>query len=88
METVTRSNTQIAQALYGYFGEGNVPAILDLLTDDIKWTCPGPKEILPYTDQQRLKYFFRQLSQVQTEKTFLPQKLKSFFKTHFYPKTK
>ena len=28
-----------------YFGEGNVSAIQELVTDDIKWTCPVPTEI-------------------------------------------
>ncbi len=48
METAVMTNTEIAQAVYTYFGEGNVAAILNLVTDDIKWTCPGPTEILPY----------------------------------------
>lgn len=48
-------NKQIAQDLYRYFGEGNVPAILGLLTDDIKWICPGPKEILPYAREYKGK---------------------------------
>src|SRR6476646_3065336 len=48
METAIMTNKEMAQALYDYFGEGNVPAILDLVTDDIKWTCPGPTDILPY----------------------------------------
>ena len=48
MESSTSANTEMAQAVYSNFGEGNVPAILNLLTDDIKWTCPGPIDILPY----------------------------------------
>ncbi|MFE3866603.1 nuclear transport factor 2 family protein [Flavobacterium sp. LS2P90] len=48
METTVMTNKKIAQAVYDYFGQGNVSAILDLVTDDIKWTCPGPTEILPY----------------------------------------
>jgi len=48
MEATTMSNAQIAQELYRLFGEGNVSAILELVTDDIKWTCPGPTDILPY----------------------------------------
>jgi uncharacterized protein len=48
METDMKTNKQVAQDLYRYFGEGNIPAILELLTDDIKWTCPGPNDILPY----------------------------------------
>lgn len=67
MENSARTNTEIAQALYAYFGEGNLPAILDLLTDDIKWTCPGPKAILPYTGvfhgKEGVTEFFKQISE-------------------------
>lgn len=63
METAVMTNKDIAQAVYNYFGEGNVPAILDLVTDDIKWTCPGPTEILPYAQvyngKQGVADFFR-----------------------------
>ena len=50
METAkaATTNAQIAQSLYDLFGQGNMDAILELLTDDIKWTCPGPTAILPY----------------------------------------
>ena len=48
METAVVTNKETAQAVYDYFGQGNVPAILELVTDDITWTCPGPTEILPY----------------------------------------
>jgi uncharacterized protein len=63
METAVMTTKETAQAVYTYFGEGNVPAILDLLTDDIKWTCPGPTEILPYarvySGKQEVADFFR-----------------------------
>ena len=36
METAVMTNKDIAQTLYKHFGEGNVPAILKLVTDDIK----------------------------------------------------
>lgn len=48
MQTEVMTNTHTTQELYRLFGEGNVPAILELLTNDIKWTCPGPTTILPY----------------------------------------
>ena len=48
METAVMTNKEMAQAVYDYFGKGDVPAILELVTDDIKWTCPGPTNILPY----------------------------------------
>jgi uncharacterized protein len=63
METTVMTNKEVAQALYDYFGQGNVPAILDLVTDDIKWTCPGPTDILPYAQvyngKKGVEEFFR-----------------------------
>ncbi len=48
METLVITNKESVQTLYDLFGKGNVPAILELVTDDIKWTCPVPASILPY----------------------------------------
>jgi ketosteroid isomerase-like protein len=63
METTVMTNKEMSQALYDYFGQGNVAAILDLVTDDIKWTCPGPTEILPYAQvyngKKGVEEFFR-----------------------------
>jgi uncharacterized protein len=63
METAVMTNKDIAQTLYKHFGEGNVPAILKLVTDDIKWTCPGPTGILPYAQvyygKEGVEEFFR-----------------------------
>jgi len=42
------TNKESTMELYDLFGKGDVPAILELVTDDITWTCPGPTEILPY----------------------------------------
>jgi uncharacterized protein len=58
-----KTNKQIVQDVYRFFEEGNVPAIQDLLADDIKWTCPGPTEILPYArvynGKEQVADFFR-----------------------------
>jgi ketosteroid isomerase-like protein len=63
METTVMTNKEMAQAVYDYFGQGNVAAILELVTDDIKWTCPGPTEILPYAQvyngKKGVEEFFR-----------------------------
>ncbi len=63
METTVSSNKEMVQALYDNFGKGNVPAILDLVTDDIKWTCPGPTDVLPYAQvyngKKGVEEFFR-----------------------------
>ena len=77
METAVMTNKEIAQALYGFFGEGNVPAILDSLTDDIKWTCPGPTEILPYArvykGKQQVGEFFRLINENKEFPKFEPR---------------
>ena len=33
--------TEIVQGLYAAFGRGDVPALLDLLSDDVEWTHRG-----------------------------------------------
>jgi uncharacterized protein len=77
METVVMTNKEIAQALYGYFGDGDVLAILNLLTDDIKWTCPGPTEILPYAriykGKQEVGDFFRLINENKEFPKFEPR---------------
>ena len=63
MEISLMTNKEMTMALYDYFGQGNVPAILDMVTDDIKWTCPGPSDILPYAQEyhgkEGVEEFFR-----------------------------
>ncbi|MDB5228768.1 MAG: hypothetical protein JWN78_2961 [Bacteroidota bacterium] len=65
METATMTNTMVVQQAYGHFGSGNIPALLDSLTDDVKWHEPGPKEILPwvgtYNGKQGVGEFFTTL---------------------------
>lgn len=77
MDTKAMTNTQIAQSLYHYFDEGNVPAILDLLTDDIIWTCPGPTDILPYArvykGKQEVTNFFKLIQENKDFQKFEPR---------------
>ena len=40
METTTKTNTQAVQECFGYFGAGNIPALLNELTGDVKWISP------------------------------------------------
>lgn len=39
------NNLRVAQGIYSAFGNGDIPAILTLLADDIEWEHPGPSEI-------------------------------------------
>jgi ketosteroid isomerase-like protein len=40
-----RTNAEVVQETYEAVGRGDVPALLDLLTDDVEWTFQGPSAI-------------------------------------------
>jgi ketosteroid isomerase-like protein len=40
-----RSNVDVVQRTYEAVGRGDIPAVLELLTDDVEWTLQGPSTI-------------------------------------------
>ena len=46
------TNTDIVQRTYTAVGRGDIPAVLDLLTDDVEWTLQGPSRI-PFAGTRR-----------------------------------
>lgn len=42
---VVRCNVEVVQRTYDAVGPGDIVAVLDLLTDDVEWTLPGPSTI-------------------------------------------
>jgi uncharacterized protein len=42
-----RTNAEVVQRGYEAFGRGDIPALLDLLTDDVEWTLQGPS-VIPF----------------------------------------
>ena len=44
-----RTNAEVVQETYEAVGRGDIPALLDLLTDDVEWTFQGPSSI-PFRD--------------------------------------
>ncbi len=40
-----KTNTAVVQQAYAAFGQGDIPALLSLLTDDVEWSLPGPSVI-------------------------------------------
>ena len=40
-----QENVQLIQQVYEDFGRGDIPAILNILADDIDWHVPGPTDI-------------------------------------------
>ena len=46
-------NKGLVQQLYASFGRGDIPAILDSLTDDVEWHVMGPPDIVPWAGTRR-----------------------------------
>jgi ketosteroid isomerase-like protein len=42
-----RTNAVVVQQGYEAFGRGDIPALLDLLTDDVEWVYQGPS-VIPF----------------------------------------
>jgi len=60
-------NVQTAKEGYAAFGRGDMPAILELLTDDVEWIESGPPEVIPsagtYRGKEGVGRFFATLSE-------------------------
>lgn len=48
METAVLTNAMLVQESFKDFTDGNIPALLNNLAENVKWYTPGPKEILPW----------------------------------------
>ena len=42
-----QTNVAVLQQGYEAFGHGDIPAVLELLTDDVEWTMQGPS-VIPF----------------------------------------
>jgi uncharacterized protein len=47
-----RTNTDVVQQGYEAFSRGDIPAVLDLLTDDVEWIQQGPS-VIPFAGTRR-----------------------------------
>jgi len=60
-------NVQTAKDGYTAFGRGDIPAILELLTDDVEWIEPGPADVIPaagtYRGKEEVSRFFGTLGE-------------------------
>jgi hypothetical protein len=70
-------NVQTAKDGYAAFGRGDLPGILELLTDDIEWVNPGPPDVIPGAGTHRGKDavagFFGTLAQSTEFQAFEPR---------------
>jgi ketosteroid isomerase-like protein len=60
-------NVKIAQEGYAAFGRGDLPAMLELLTDDVEWIESGPADVIPaagtYRGKDGVSRFFATLGE-------------------------
>ncbi len=47
-----QTNLAVIQQAYEAFGRGDIPAVLDALTDDVEWTLQGPS-VIPFAGPRR-----------------------------------
>jgi uncharacterized protein len=72
-----QDNVQVVQQAYAAFGRGDIPAVLETLTDDVEWSVSGSPEVLPWAGQRRgreqVGQFFRALGGTLTHEAFEPR---------------
>ena len=71
-----RENAELVQRAYGNFKNGDIPAVLDLLSDGVKWLIPGPESAPPsgsWQGREQVGRFFEALSGSQEPRQFEPR---------------
>jgi hypothetical protein len=61
-------NIKLVQSLYDAFGQGNIPYLLDHVTEDVEWVEEGPESIPfagRYSGRAGVQQFFERLSSVE-----------------------
>lgn len=70
-------STVLVQAIYGAFLRGDVPAILDKLSDNVEWSVARPMDGVPvfgtYKGKAAVQEFFNKLSEAEDVKLLDPR---------------
>jgi ketosteroid isomerase-like protein len=48
-----QENLKLVQQFYAAFKAGNINGVLSTLADDVGWSVPGPKDIVPFVGQRQ-----------------------------------
>jgi ketosteroid isomerase-like protein len=71
-----QENVRAVQECYAAFGRGDIPALLDALSDDIEWNIAGPPEV-PHAGKRRgraeVERFFPLLAATEEFEAFEPR---------------
>jgi hypothetical protein len=77
LEMSEQDNIRIIKDAYELFKKGDIPGLLNMLTDDVEWITPGPKDIMPVAGQRRgrngVAEFFSTLSSQENVEVFEPE---------------
>jgi ketosteroid isomerase-like protein len=72
-----QDNIRIIKDAYDAFKRGDIPGLLNMLTDDVEWITPGPKDIMPVAGHRRgrdgVAEFFAALSSQENVEVFEPE---------------
>lgn len=75
---MSNANIKLVQDIYGAFGRGDIPSVLDALAPDVTWGMVGREEDIPMAGIRNGKAgageFFRLLKDTQEITHFEPQK--------------
>ena len=73
-----QENLQVVHQAYTAFGEGDVPGVLAMLTEDVRWSTPGPPDVIPYaglrTGHEQVASYFESFGGAVEVAEFEPQK--------------
>ena len=71
-----QTNVSVVQQAYEAFGRGDIPAVLEALTDDVQWTLQGPS-VIPFAGtfrgRQGIAEFFSVLDETLEFEQFEPR---------------
>jgi uncharacterized protein len=77
MNVEVAQNVDVVQQAYEAFGRGDIPGVLELLTDDVEWTMQGPS-VIPFAGTFRgregIAEFFTLLDETLEFEQFEPRK--------------
>ena len=48
-----QENLKLVQQSYAAFKTGNINGMMSTLADDIGWSVPGPRDIIPFVGERR-----------------------------------
>jgi ketosteroid isomerase-like protein len=71
-----QENTGLVQQAYGYFLSGDIPAVLDLLSEDVEWLVPEVEGVPgrgKWHGREQVGQFFQTLDDTEEARQFEPR---------------